>query len=89
MSLSVLETGPARGGSLSLNSRRVKEDKTLARLTQAEQVLLRAVLYLLRDSEQRAQLEIPTADEARTAEITENQRVAEGLLESITELLAK
>jgi hypothetical protein len=61
----------------------------MARLSETERVLLRAVLYLLRDSEQRAQLEIPTAGEARTAEITENLRHAEELLNSIGTLLAK
>jgi hypothetical protein len=59
----------------------------MARLSEAEQVLLRSVLYLLRDSQQRAQMEIPTAGEARTAEITQNQRTAEELLKSIGELL--
>jgi hypothetical protein len=66
-----------------------KEDETMAKLSEAERVLLRAVLYLLRDSEQRAQVEIPMAGEARKVEITENLRVAEGLLDSIGKLLAK
>jgi hypothetical protein len=52
----------------------------MAKLNEAERVLLRAVLYLLRDSEQRAQVEIPTAGEARAAELSKNLRLAEDLL---------
>ena len=36
----------------------------MARLTEAEQVLLRSVLYLLKDSQQRDQAELPSASEA-------------------------
>jgi hypothetical protein len=61
----------------------------MAKLSEAERVLLRSVLYLLRDSEQRAQLEIPTAGEARAAEISKNLHLVEELLESISQLLAK
>jgi hypothetical protein len=60
----------------------------MPKLSEAERVLLRSVLYLLRDSEQRAQIEIPTAGEARTAEISKDLRLVEELLESISKLLA-
>lgn len=59
----------------------------MARLTDAEQVLLRSVLYLLKDSQQRDQAELPSASEARESEIRESTRRADGLLEDIRKLL--
>jgi hypothetical protein len=62
--------------------------KPMAKLNEAERALLRAVLYLLRDSAQRAQVEIPTAGEARAAELGKNLQLAEESLEAIGKLLA-
>lgn len=68
---------------------RLEETNTMARLTEAERVLLRAVLYLLRDSQQRDQVEVATADESRALEIQHNGQRAEELLEDISRLLSQ